>query len=143
MQTPISPKTLSERINLCRRRVKGTKFILADFSETMEFASKGDLVYCDPPYQYCQQIIYGSQSFRISGLWTAIQKCKERGAKVVLSLDGKIKSEQVELRHNFPMGLFEQEVFIPRGSSMLRRFQKKGAKMVGEDVQDRLLLTWS
>ena len=42
MQTPISPQTLSERINLWRCRVKGTKFILADFSQTMEKASEGD-----------------------------------------------------------------------------------------------------
>jgi DNA adenine methylase len=142
-QKPISPKTLAERIEMWRCRVKGSRFICANFNETMEYASVGDLVYCDPPYQYSQQILYGSQNFRIPDLWDAIKKCKDRGAKVMLSIDGKVKSEQIDLKLRSPEGLFEHEIFISRGSSMLRRFQKKGLKMDGEMVHDRLLLTWS
>jgi DNA adenine methylase len=140
---PISPASLRERIEIWRNRTRGTIFICADFSETMEHASEGDIVYCDPPYQYSQQILYGSQNFRIQDLWDAIRKCKERGAKVMLSIDGKVKSEQIDLKLHYPEGLFEHEILIPRGSSMLKRFQKKGLNMEGEAVHDRLLLTWT
>jgi len=139
---PISPASLRERMEIWRNRIGGTLFICADFSETMGYVSEGDIVYCDPPYQYSQQILYGSQNFRICDLWDAIKKCKERGAKVMLSIDGKVKSETVDLILKYPQGLFENEVLIDRGSSMLRRFQKKGSSMVGETVHDRLLLTW-
>lgn len=143
MQKPISPQSLKKRMELWRIRVAGTRFTHADFSETMGFATEGDVVYCDPPYQYSQQILYGSQNFRILDLWNAIIRSKERGAKVMLSIDGKVKSQRIDLRLHFPEGLFEHEVLIERGSSMLRRFQKKGSKMKGETVHDRLLLTWS
>jgi len=140
---PISPKSLEKRMEIWRKRIGGTRFIHADFSETMDFATGGDMVYCDPPYQYSQQILYGSQNFRIPDLWNAIRKCKERGAKVMLSIDGKVKSEKIDLKLHYPEGLFEREILIDRGSSMLKRFQKKGLNMAGETVHDRLLLTWS
>jgi len=140
---PISPKSFEKRVKIWRKRIEGTRFICADFSETVSFATVGDVVYCDPPYQYSQQILYGSQNFRIPDLWMAIKKCKERGAKVMLSIDGKVKSEKIDLKLHCPEGLFEREILIARGSSMLRRFQKKGLNMVGEVVHDRLLLTWS
>jgi DNA adenine methylase len=143
MQRPISPRSLKRRMELWRIRVAGTRFIHADFSETMKLATDGDIVYCDPPYQYSQQILYGSQNFRILDLLNAIRKCKERGSRVMLSIDGKVKSERVDLKLHFPEGLFEREILVERGSSMLRRFQKKGSNMKGEMVHDRLLLTWS
>lgn len=140
---PISPKSLEKRMGIWRKRVKNTTFIHADFQKTMELANAGDLVYCDPPYQYSQQILYGSQDFRIRNLWKAIKMCKNRGAKVMLSIDGKVKSKKIDLKLDYPKGLFEREILIDRGSSMLRRFQKKNSTMVGETVHDRLLLTWS
>lgn len=139
---PIPPASLRERIAIWRNRIKGTLFVCGDFSETMDYASEGDIVYCDPPYQFSQQILYGSQNFRIGDLWNSIRKCKERGAKVMLSIDGKVKSETIDLALKYPEGLFENEILIDRGSSMLRRFQKKGSNMIGENVHDRLLLTW-
>jgi len=41
-----------------------------------------------------------------------------------------------------PVGLFEQEVFIDCGRSMLRRFQMGGRTLETEKVADRLLLTY-
>ena len=39
-------------------------------------------------------------------------------------------------------GLFEREVFVNCGPSMLRRFQMNGQTLEGEMVADRLLLTY-
>jgi len=138
----ISPASLRERMNSWRERTRNTTFVHADFELTMAKATKNDLVYCDPPYEYTQRILYGAQDFSLERLWTAIERCKSRGAKVVLSLDGKKKSGSVTLKFNIPQGLFEREVSIDCGGSMLRRFQKKGETMENEVVHDRLLLTW-
>jgi len=138
----ISPLSLKERLTVWRERVRNTTFVHADFEETMARAGQGDLVYCDPPYEYTQRILYGAQNFSLKRLWVAVEQCKSRGARVALSLDGKKKSGTVSLNFDIPQGLFEREVSIDCGSSMLRRFQKRGETMENEVVHDRLLLTW-
>jgi len=138
----ISPQSLDERMREWRPRVMQTRFVTASFEETMAEAREGDVVYCDPPYAYSQQILYGSQSFDLKELWQAIGRCASVGAKVLLSLDGRKKSGSVELRFQIPDGLFRRQLFLDCGSSMLRRFQKSGETMQDEIVHDRLLLTW-
>lgn len=138
----ISPETLKERMYTWRERVRNTIFVHADFEQTMALAKDGDLVYCDPPYEYTQRILYGAQDFSLKRLWLAVEQCKFRGAKVILSLDGKKKSGTVPLHFGIPQGLFEREVSIDCGGSMLRRFQKRGETMEDEVVHDRLLLSW-
>lgn len=138
----ISPQALEERIREWRPRVAHTRFVIASFEETMAEAKEGDVVYCDPPYAYSQQILYGSQSFDLEKLWQAIGRCASVGARVLLSLDGRKKSGSVALTFQIPDGLFRRELFLDCGSSMLRRFQKSGETMQDEIVHDRLLLTW-
>ncbi len=138
----ISPDSLAERMRVWRERVAYTEFINADFEETMERAGPRDVVYCDPPYVCSQAILYGSQDFLLDRLWGAIGRCKDKGAKVLLSIDGMKKSGKVQVVLTPPEGLFEREVWIDCGRSMLRRFQKRGEDMTGERVHDRLLLTW-
>ena len=138
----ISPAALAERMSIWRSRVQHTEFLYADFQETMEMAGDGDVVYCDPPYLHSQSILYGSQDFVVARLWAAIEGCKARGARVLLSLDGMKKSGAVYTLTGAPDGLFEREILIDCGRSMLRRFQKRGETMTGETVHDRLLLTW-
>jgi len=138
----ISPVSVKERMDAWRERVRNTTFMHSDFEQTMALATKDDLVYCDPPYEYTQRILYGSQNFSLKRLWVTIEQCKSRSAKVVLSLDGKKKSGTVALNFDIPEGLFEREVSIDCGGSMLKRFQKKGETMEDDVVHDRLLLTW-
>ncbi len=140
--TAISPTSLKERIEAWRERVRTTTFVHADFEQTMARATKGDIVYCDPPYEYTQKILYGAQDFRLKRLWQAVEECKARDAKVMLSLDGKKKSGTVALKFDIPEGLFQREISIDCGGSMLKRFQKRGETMENEGVHDRLLLTW-
>jgi DNA adenine methylase len=49
VHSPVSPESFSNRVNLWHARTKGTRFVHADFSETMALAGRGDLIYCDPP----------------------------------------------------------------------------------------------
>ncbi|MBU52926.1 MAG: DNA methyltransferase [Deltaproteobacteria bacterium] len=142
MHKPMSIKTFRAVVHEWRERLKGTTFYHQSFEETMAMAKEGDLVYCDPPYIASQRILYGAQSFQFQRLLEVIESCKSRGVKVVLSIDGKKKSGKQKIALEVPDGLFEREHFVSCGASMLRRFQKSGEKMKGEDVHDRLLLTW-
>jgi DNA adenine methylase len=139
---PIPPEAFRDRVTMWNRAVQGTEFLCADFRKTMERAKEGDVVYCDPPYKFSQSIVYGAQAFSLARLWKSIQSCVEKDVKVILSLDCKKKSGKVQLPLVIPKGLFNREVRVDVGKSMLRRFQKNGMEMHGEDVEDRLLLTW-
>ena len=113
-----------------------------DFEEAMSLAEEKDLVYCDPPYVCSQSILYRGQDFSLQRLMHAVADCKARGVRVAMSIDGKKKSGRVDCELVIPDGLFEREVFLDCGRSMLRRFQKEGESLEDEVVHDRLLLTY-
>jgi DNA adenine methylase len=108
----------------------------------MDRAMEGDLIYCDPPYIDTQAIIYGAQSFSFSNLIETIARCKSRGVFVALSIDGTKRSGAKYCDIQIPQGLFETEVLVNCGRSMLRRFQMAGQTLENEIVRDRLLLTY-
>lgn len=139
---PISPESFSARVDEWRRRCGGADFVHDDFSPVMQRAQRGDLVYCDPPYVDTQAIIYGAQSFSFARLLESIQLCKSRGVFVALSIDGTKQSGDKICDVPIPTGLFETEVLVNCGRSMLRRFQMAGQSLENEVVADRLLLTY-
>ena len=139
---PISPESFNARVDEWRIRTAGTQFLLLDYTKAMDIAQAGDLVYCDPPCSHSQTILYGAQDFRLADLIEAITRCKARGVYVALSIDGTKKSGRHETELSIPTGLFEREVFIDCGRSMLRRFQMEGNTLEAERVTDRLLLTY-
>jgi DNA adenine methylase len=86
--------------------------------------------------------LYGAQSFNLKQLFDAIYCCKKRGVYLALSIDGTEHSENLVCDIPLPEGLFEREVFVNCGRSMLRRFQMDGRTLEKEIVVDRLLLTY-
>ena len=142
IHNPIHPKSFSKRVDEWKLRTAGTQFLLMDYEEAMAQAKPGDLIYCDPPYSNSQAILYGAQSFNLIDLFRIIEDCKYRGVYVALSIDGTKKSGKRKVDLPVPQGLFEQEVFINCGRSMLRRFQMNGQTLEQENVSDRLLLTY-
>lgn len=139
---PIHPDKFSKRVDEWVSRTSGTQFMLVDYQEAMAQAEPNDLIYCDPPYSNSQAILYGAQSFNLTDLLRAIEDCKSRGVYVALSIDGTKKSGKHKVDLPIPEGLFEQEVSIDCGRSMLRRFQMNGQTLEKEKVTDRLLLTY-
>ncbi len=139
---PISPGSFAARVDAWHERTKHATFLYSDFEPIMAMAQRGDLVYCDPPYVDTQAILYGAQGFSIERLYRAIAGCKERGAYVAMSIDGKKKSGRHACGVLVPDGLFEREALVDCGRSMLRRFQMSGDTLEDEIVHDRLLLTW-
>lgn len=139
---PITVEAFAKRVNEWKNRLKNVEFRQCDFREAFEEAKKGDMIYCDPPYAHSQSILYGAQSFSLSGLLEHIFLAKTRGVRVALSIDGQKKSGNYLCDLPIPTGLFEHEIFIDCGRSMLRRFQKEGETLEDEHVHDRLLLTY-
>jgi DNA adenine methylase len=89
-----------------------------------------------------QTILYGAQAFDLEHLCTVIDRCRQRGVRVALSIDGAKRSGSHVCQLPIPEGLFLHEVFVNCGDSMLKRFQMDGLTLEGEDVSDRLLLTY-
>lgn len=139
---PIPPEKFAARVQDWNRRIKHVAFEVADFADTIDNTRVGDLVYCDPPYVDSQKILYGAQSFSVERLFTTIADAKARGAKIALSIDGTKKSGATYCNVGIPDGLFEKEILLKGGSSMLRRLQLAGKTAENEDVADRLLLTF-
>lgn len=138
---PIAPESFGKRVDEWHQRVLGTTFRRIEYEEAMDEARSGDVVYCDPPYSHSQAILYGAQDFSLKRLFAVIERCKRRGVFVALSIDGKKRSGATVCELPIPEGLFEREVYIHVGRSMLRRFQMGGQTLEGEVVHDRLLLT--
>jgi DNA adenine methylase len=139
---PIAPESFAKRVDQWHERTRGAAFALMDFEEAMNRASRENLVYCDPPYRHTQRILYGAQGFSIERLLEAIARCKSRGVRVALSIDGSKKSGDLVCNVPIPRGLFEREALVNCGRSMLRRFQMNGRTLEEEVVADRLLLTY-
>jgi DNA adenine methylase len=143
VHTPMPPRKFAERVDEWYRRMRGTEFLNIDYEQVLDMAKHGDMVYCDPPYTHTQSILYKAQSFELRCLVHAVGRCKERGVYVALSIDGTKRSGDLMCHLPIPDGLFEREVFVNCGRSMLRRFQMGGQTLEGEVVADRLLLTYS
>ncbi len=140
--TPIRSETFEKRVLLWNELLEKANFQTESFSVAMDKPTKGDVVYCDPPYTHSQSIIYGAQEFNINDLWLKIDECKRRGAKVMLSLNGMRESQKKDISVEVPKGLFERRIVIDCGISMIDRLQNAGREMVDEKVDDLLLLTW-
>lgn len=140
---PVAPESFSSRVDVWHSRLKHVDFMLCDYRVAMRQARPGDMVYCDPPYSHSQSILYGGQSFKLEELFEEISRCKRNGVYVALSIDGTKKSGQKKCDLPIPEGLFEEEIFVNVGRSMLKRFQMIGQTLEKEVVSDRLLLTYT
>lgn len=139
---PIAPDSFARRIDEWTVRTQNTIFECCDYSDAMALAKPGDMIYCDPPYSFSQTIVYGAHSFNLENLFNEIDKCKSKGVFVALSIDGTKKSGNTICNIPIPKGLFNREVFVNMGRSMLKRFQMEGSTLEKELVTDRLLLTY-
>ncbi len=140
--TPIPVESFAARVIEWKNRLKNVDFQHCDYTEAFNQAKENDLIYCDPPYSHSQSILYGAQSFDLENLLNEIDKAKSKGIKVALSIDGHKKSGNDICDLPIPKNLFEREVYIELGGSMLRRFQLNGQTQENDDVADRLLLTY-
>lgn len=139
---PISPEKFRQRAELWSNLVQNVEFINSDYRQIIDRAGEGDLVYCDPPYTHSQGILYGAQEFKIEELWESIQRAKDRGANIMVSINGQKRSRRENIHAPIPDGLFERQVYIDCGISNINRLQRAGEVMENEEVHDLLLMSW-
>lgn len=139
---PIKPSVFANRVALWSNLIQKADFYTESFEKAMAKPQQGDVIYCDPPYTHSQSIIYGAQDFNINILWNKIAECKDRGAYVMLSINGSRESKKKDISIDLPTGLFDRELTVNCGTSMIDRLQNSGKDMVDEVVHDKLLLTW-
>lgn len=139
---PVSPASFEARAKLWASRTAAADFQHLDYREAFDMTEAGDVMYCDPPYTHTQTILYGAQAFALNDLFLRIADAKARGVRVALSIDGSKSSGKNLLELPIPEGLFEHEVFVNVGRSMLKRFQMEGQTLEDHVVADRLLLTY-
>ena len=139
---PIKPSVFANRVALWSNLIQKADFYTESFEKAMAKPQQGDVIYCDPPYTHSQSIIYGAQDFNINILWNMIAECKDRGAYVLLSINGSRESKKKDISIDIPTGLFDRELTVNCGTSMIDRLQNSGKDMVDEVVHDKLLLTW-
>ena len=139
---PISPLKFEQRVKQWHSLIESTTFENIDFKDAMRRAGKNDVIYCDPPYTHSQGILYGAQEFNINDLWIEIENAKKRGAKVLLSINGKRESERKDISVTPPKGLFERIENVDVGISMVDRLQNRGKRMNHSRVTDYLMLTF-
>ena len=82
-------------------------------------------------------------NLELEDLFEEILRCKLKGVYVALSIDGTKKSGGMICDLPIPDDLFEEEIFVNVGRSMLRRFQMEGQTLESEVVSDGLLLTYT
>lgn len=140
--SPINPDTFERRVFQWNELLEKASFSCESYLESMNKPQKGDVVYCDPPYTHSQGIIYGAQDFNIEKLWIKIAECKQRGAKVMLSINGTRDSQKKDISIIPPDGLFERKIYVDCGISMIDRLQSAGKTMKDKKVEDQLFLTW-
>lgn len=139
---PMVPTNFNHRVDEWHNRIRSTDFAQLDYREAMATATSNDLVYCDPPYKHSQAILYGGQDFRLTELFEEIALCKARGVRIAMSIDGRKKTDESAKDIALPDGLFEREIYVNVGRSMLKRFQMSGQSLEAHEVADRLLLTY-
>jgi DNA adenine methylase len=139
---PMPTNSFAKRATEWHGRISNTDFHNCDYRELMSRAMKGDVIYCDPPYVDSQAILYGAQAFKLSDLYSSIEKCTARGVFIALSIDGMKKSGKNLIDVAPPPGLFKREVMVHCGGSMLKRFQRAGGDVIDDGVSDRLLLNY-
>lgn len=139
---PISPETFSKRLDQWNTLLQKASFECESYIDAMDKPQAGDVIYCDPPYTHSQSIIYGAQNFDIDVLWQKIAENKERGVKVILSINGMRDSKKTDISITPPPELFERKLLVNCGTSMIDRLQNNGKTMIDKKVDDQLLLTW-
>ena len=60
----------------------------------------------------------------------------------MLSINGMRDSKKKDISVTPPDGLFERQLLVDCGTSMIDRLQNTGEKMKDKKVDDQLLLTW-
>jgi DNA adenine methylase len=142
MHRPISPQAFARRVDEWHRRTAATRFLLVDNQGAMAMYGTGGRSRLLRPTLQTHPVHSLRSAVMLERLCDVIACCKSRGVYLALSIDGTKRSGNLMCNLPIPEGLFEREVLMDCGRSVLKRFQMGRQTLEGERVADRLLLTY-
>lgn len=130
----ISPESLRRIILDWSKHIACSAFYADDYRETVSTATKGDLVYLDPPYFHTKGRYYGAIDF--DSFLAFLEDLNSRGVRFMLSFDGVRGDESYVV--DLPKELYKRHELIPSGNSAFRKVMDK----TSEQVFESLYLNW-
>ena len=112
------------------RHIQGTRFLCADYVDTLSEARKGDLVYLDPPYAG-NQCRY-AENLDLGRFFAVLEKLNTADIRWIVSFDG-IRG-RVDLTYPFPKHLYKRHVFLHSGNSAVKKVLSGRVEPVRESV---------
>lgn len=124
--TPEEQKQLFDRLGQTFSNSTQQENLIQDTQPKITNTGK---VYCCP---LCVSASYKKHGFTYNNMQRYI--CKERGAYVMRSINGSRESNNKDISVTPPNGLFERDIAVNCGTSMIARLQNAGGTMENEVV---------
>lgn len=130
----ISPERLRKIILDWSKHISCSEFYADDYRKTASTATKGDLVYLDPPYFHTKGRYYGTIDF--DSFLAFLEDLNSRGVRFMLSFDGVRGDENYVV--DLPQDLYKRHEMVPSGNSSFKKVMDKTSMQVFES----LYLNW-
>jgi DNA adenine methylase len=127
----ISPERLSQIVYQWNRYIQDVTFIVADYHQTLENATKGDLAFLDPPYNGTKGR-YMPTDFDFDKFYLELARLNRVGVKWILTFDGMAGDRTYE--SPIPPHLYTTKVELPTGNSPFTKLMKTSLDAVIESV---------
>lgn len=114
--------------------IKNYDFYANDYQTILNSVTDKSLVYLDPPYFFTKSMYYGKIDYE--RFWDFLYKLKQKGAKIVLSFDGKSKNREYCVK--VPYNLFKRHFYLKSGNSTFNKVIDK----INNEVFESLYLSW-
>ena len=128
------PDRLERAVEVWHAVIRPVEFVCGDYRETVAEASRGDLVYLDPPYAGTRQRY--TEDLDPALLFAALEDLNGRGVRWALSFDGR--RGRRDLSHPVPASLYRRHMMLPSGHSPVGRVLDGTLQW----VEESLYLNW-
>lgn len=124
------PKTFEKNVTIWNKKIQNVDFLNQDYEETLNLASKGDLVYLDPPYLHSKNRYI--DNLDVERFFKNLEFLNQKGVLWILSFDGS--RDELEYNHEIPTDLFKQRLSSNTGLSKVQNLLSNKKQVVIESI---------
>lgn len=128
----IAPDTLKKIIFEWSYNIQGIEFLAADYRETLQTVSSGDLVFLDPPYAGTKGR-YMPEAFGLDCFYLELERLNRVGAKWILTFDGRAGQRTYD-NTPVPRDLYSHQIEMQTGNSPFTKLMNTSLDAVVESV---------